>query len=377
MKAAATAINAAGLVWNIEQGAALLAVDALHRAAFIPDDAQEAAAKHRRGSSSSTSSLAAIVTLCRAGINARALPANRKNASTSLETQNKAVDDDDAKTSCIPLSSPKDGNGNREATGSGRSGFLVRPRCENWLLANAVLKSMAMLVGVPAAAATKVGPSSSTRGTSEGNRPKTLHPNHNPHQNESPLSSPPLPLPPLLASDAGDHIERRNIQPDRCGGLSSPPLTSLPPSPPGPTGMSVLPPVARVEASLVQTARVLRANGDSGDQTIKNDKRATIDKDNSRRLLFRGVLSLLVEIFEKDDVISKHGESEGEEGGSDLGNRDHQLQRAPGRQESESLVWVSDRYGTILFLCRSADKILWDPRLLSVVRSSPSPSSKP
>ena len=302
--------NAASLQWGTNDGATLLAVDIVEEAAR---SSSTGAASPPNQQGQPPSSLTAIVALCRCTGSNAVYTSPRASPPVETEAQISGVSTMGASSESAdtPVSSSSKGvcvNGRGTAAASDRGSL---PCSGSELLVSAVLKSLAVLVGVD--------------GTSQGASPPSTAEMRTSASFSDPWKKRP--------SEAG------HCQPDR--------LRVCKKSPPPPprvgdgsdgTGPRAVPATSGVEASSSKAAGAARFNRGIGGRTCEN---ALVDADGRRRLLFGGVLALLQELFEKEDqeqAAENGGEGEtGSVSGAGVGDC---LQGSGQRGQSE--VWVSE-----------------------------------
>ncbi|CAM9934815.1 unnamed protein product, partial [Ectocarpus sp. 6 AP-2014] len=340
--------TAASSTWQIEQVAALLAVELLGDENYYPDDAKDL----RTRKIQVFLSLETLVVMCH-----RARNRVRKQLCPKGETDSWRVKADNSETVRTP-----------QATDS----LLYLPcGCEDGLSISVVLKSIAVLVGAdglhePPPAITAMHTEVYARDFAHQNRPQTIpfddsdeirhgqllyrsppspwqsagnmDGDNNPHipsdqqQDRQPLPSlpPPPPVPPSTdAVSAGARCTDANIVSGSMGQLANEQDFSLPQMP----TVNVVLPAGKVVGSLATQAEIYGLPRSNTRQASKES--STIDKDTSRRVLYERLLSLVLGLFENEE------ESPTERKGEELilqgegGNKSH----SSDAEERKDLVW--------------------------------------
>ena len=252
------------------------------------------------------------------------------------------------------------------AAGNERGNRLpLRPPSKKETLTDAVLESMAVLVGgaaptsaVPAAHSVSVGGRTSVASAvapAGGDGPNKMPPTPDQqHWNTQSSFLKPC-LPPR--SPAGDGI----------GPSSPPPPLSPPPLPPPPTASDVMTTGTKARQASESspsstTTKEEPRKGTVGDhhRVGKGGESAQVDTDNRRKALVGGVLTLLGEMFD-DEWQGEWGWWPKVDGGDHDGrvlNTGDQREEAPAEEGSKSRVWVSGGLAKDAACCCSTLEVL-------------------
>jgi len=221
-----------------------------------------------------------------------------------------------------PFDSSEEGGGGRATAAVGDGGVPLF--CGRELLVSAVLKSLALLVGADAARGEPrdtpdIGTSANSGDFSDEAR--TTRVGH--HQTDRLLVC----KTPLGTEGAGDGIRLRAGSSDQYRVSLDPPL------PLAPLISNKTPPAAGVKA-----ADIVRFNQGVGGRTGGNV--SEVDTDGRRRLLFRGVLTLLQKLFDNEKQARATDDGTGGETGRVVGAGAGFRLRASGQHGMDG-VWVS------------------------------------
>lgn len=283
------------------------------------------------------SSLTSIVAMCRrSGSKAVISSCAGPKAPPFVETNTRSFEASAVETGRMSTGAPaalsEEGGGSR-ATAAARDGG-VSPASGSDRLVGAVLKSLALLVGADTVHGAPPANTAEIRIFSflgdPGNEVRSRVDNH---KTDRLL----IWKAPTSIGKAGDGIGPRAVPSEHRGSLS-PPLSLVPPD------SDTTPPAAGVEA-----VDMVHLSHGAGGRTGEN---AQVDTDGRRRLLFRGVLRLLEELFKDENQV--RCTEDGRKGESRRGARAGagcRLQASG--QQGKNGIWVSEgarRYPLAVFV---------------------------